>query len=118
MNDLYRQRMLELYTERPHFGELKDKTHEITQKHNLCNDEITIGLKIENGRISDTRFSGKLCFVSMVSAEILAEKIKGMTLEEIRNLTKEDLDKFLGVEITSTRAGCELFPLETLKKIK
>ena len=54
----------------------------------------------------------------MVSAEILAEKIKGMTLEEIKKLTKEDLDKFLGVEITSTRAGCELFPLEALKKIK
>ena len=118
MDNIYRQRMLELYTERSHFGELKDKTHEITQKHTSCNDEITIALKIENGKILDAKFNGKLCFVSMVSAEILAEKIKGLTLDDIKKLTKEDLDNFLGVEITSTRVGCELFPLEVLKKIQ
>jgi NifU-like protein involved in Fe-S cluster formation len=54
----------------------------------------------------------------MVSAEILAENIKGMKIEEIKKLNKSDIDKFLGVEITSTRIGCELFPLEALKKIQ
>jgi len=118
MNDIYKQRILELYSERPNFGELKDKTHEVTEKHPSCNDEITIQLKVVENKILDARFSGKLCFVSMVSAEILAEKIKGMHFEEIKKLSKEDIDKFLGTEITSTRMGCELFPLEALKKIQ
>jgi nitrogen fixation NifU-like protein len=118
MENIYKERILELYSERPNFGELKDKTHEITHKHPSCNDEITIQLKVVENKILDVRFHGKLCFVSMVSAEILAEKIKGMHIEEIKKLTKEDIDKFLGVEITSTRMGCELFPLEALKRIK
>ncbi len=117
MNNIYRARILELYTERPNFGILNDKTHEIYHKNNSCNDEIFIDLKIDQNKIIDLRFRGKLCFVSMVSAEILAEKVKGMTIGEIKKLTKEDIDKFLGIEITSTRAGCELFPLEALKKI-
>jgi nitrogen fixation protein NifU and related proteins len=118
MDNIYRQRILELYSERPNFGELKDKTHEVIEKHPSCNDEIKIQLKVEDGKIADAKFSGKLCFVSMVSAEALIENIKGMNIEEIKNLSKEGIDKFLGTEITSTRMGCELFPLEALKKIK
>jgi nitrogen fixation protein NifU and related proteins len=118
MENIYKQRILELYSERPNFGELKNKTHEIVQKHPSCNDEIVIQLKVEGDKITDAKFSGKLCFVSMVSAEVLMENIKGMNIEEIKNLSKESIDKFLGTEITSTRRGCELFPLEALKKIK
>jgi nitrogen fixation protein NifU and related proteins len=117
MNNIYRQRILELYSERPNFGELKDKTHEISHKHPSCNDEIIIQLKVEGDKITDAKFKGKLCFVSTVSAEVLMENIKGMNIEEIKNLRKDDIDKFLGTEITSTRMGCELFPLEALKKI-
>ena len=119
MDSIYRERILELYTEKPNFGKLddKNKTHEIIHKNQLCNDEITFDLKINNGKIEDAKFRGKLCFVSMVSAEVLAENIKGMTIKEVKNLKKEDIDKFLGAEISSTRIGCELFPLEALKKL-
>lgn len=118
MNNIYRERILELYSERPNFGELGDRTHEIIHRNNLCNDEIIIDLRVINGKIDDVKFRGKLCFVSMVSAEALAENIKGMTIKEVRELNKQDIDKFLGVEISSTRVGCELFPLEALKKLK
>jgi nitrogen fixation NifU-like protein len=118
MENIYKERILELYSERPNFGELKEKTHEITYVNPSCNDEITIELKVDRGKILDAKFRGKLCFVSMVSAEVLIENIKGMNIEEIKKLRKEDIDKFMGVEITSTRTGCELFPLDALKKIK
>lgn len=118
MENIYKERILELYSERPNFGELKDKTHEVSHRHPSCNDEITIQLKIEGKKVIDARFSGKLCFISMVSAEVLTENIKGMNIEDIKNLKKEDIDKFLGTEITSTRMGCELFPLDALKKLK
>lgn len=107
-----------MYSERPNFGELEDKTHEVIEKHPSCNDEIKIQLRVEGNKIIDAKFSGKLCFVSMVSAEALMENIKGMNIEEIKNLSKKDIDRFLGAEITSTRMDCELFPLESLKRIQ
>lgn len=118
MQNIYKERILELYSEKPNFGELKDKTHEISHRHPSCNDEITIQLKVVENKVIDARFNGKLCFVSTVSAEVLMENIKGMNVEEIKKLSKEDIDKFLGTEIISTRMGCELFPLEALKKIQ
>lgn len=117
MENIYRERFLELYTERPNFGNLKDKTHEVSYKNPSCNDEIVIELIIEDDKIIDAKFNGKLCFVSMISAEALTENIKGMSLDQIKKLSKDDIDKFLGVKITPTRMGCELFPLETLKKL-
>ncbi len=117
MENMYKERILELYSERPNFGNLKDKTHEVSHKNPLCNDEIIIELKLEGDKIADARFNGKLCFVSMISAEALIEHIKGMKIEEIKKLSKEDIDKFLGVKITPTRMGCELFPLDALKKL-
>ncbi len=117
MNSLYKERLLEIYAEKKCFGELKGKTHESRMKNPGCDDEIFIELKVENGKIADAKFHGKACFVSAVSAEILMENIIGMALEDLKNLEKKDIDKFLGIEISSTRTGCELFPLEALKKI-
>jgi len=118
IKDIYKQHFIELYSERKNFGKIDDKTHEVTHKNHLCNDEIIIDLKIKNQKIIDAKFRGITCFISTVSAEALLENIKGKKIEEIKNFTKKDMDKFLGFEINPTRISCELLPLEALKKIK
>ncbi|MCL5730252.1 MAG: iron-sulfur cluster assembly scaffold protein [Candidatus Pacearchaeota archaeon] len=117
MENLYRERLIEIYSERKNFGELKDKTLEIIHKNNSCNDTIIFQFKIEGGKITDARFNGKLCFVSTISAEVLSEKIKGMNIADVKKLNKEDVDSLLGIEISPSRVGCELFPLEAIKKL-
>ena len=117
MNSLYRERMIEIYAEKKHFGKLKEKNYESLGKNPGCDDEITIELKVENGKIVDARFNGKTCFVSTLAAEVLMANIIGMQVEDILDLGKGDIDKFLGTEVISTRTGCEVFPLDTLKRI-
>lgn len=113
---LYNERILELYETRPHFGELKNKTHEITLKNPNCNDKIHIELQVKNNVVTDAKFKGTHCFVSIVSASALLEKIKGMSIQTIQQLTKKEIDSILGIELTQTRIGCQLFPLEAVKK--
>lgn len=117
MNPLYEERLVELYSKKEKFGELKGKTKEVRHVNPVCNDEAIIDVKIEDGKVADARFRGKLCFISTVSAEALMENIIGMEVDEIKKLKKEDIDRFLGVEIISTRVACELLPLEALKKL-
>lgn len=117
MNSIYKTHILELYSEKPNFGKLKDKTHTVSHKNPLCNDEITIELKIKDNKIINAKFHGISCFVSTVSASALLNKIKGMTIDEIKKLSKKYIDNLLGIEITHTRAKCELLPLEALKKL-
>lgn len=117
MDSLYKERLIEIYAEKKHFGKLKDRNYESSGRNPGCDDEITIELKVDSGKIVDARFNGKACFVSTLSAEVLMENIIGMKLEDTKNLGKEDLDKFLGTEVVSTRTGCEVFPLDVLKNL-
>lgn len=115
--NIHKQELLELYSEKPNFGELKNKTHTVKHQNPSCDDEIIIDLKIKNNQIIDAKFHGISCFVSTISASALLENIKGKTIEEIKKMSKEDIDKFLGTEIIPTRINCELLPLEALKKL-
>jgi nitrogen fixation NifU-like protein len=118
MESMYQEHILDLYERRPNFGKLKNKTHELKHKNPICNDEITLDLEVKEGKIVDARFYGISCFISTVSAAALTEKIKGMKISDIQRLNKEDMDKFLGINIIPTRIACELLPLEALKKLK
>jgi len=117
IKDIYKQHLIELYSERKNFGELKNKTHQVKFKNPVCNDEIIIDLCIKNRKIIDAKFRGITCFISTVSAEAILENIKGKKISEIKKLSKRDVDNFLGTEIISTRIPCELMPLEALKKL-
>ena len=116
---MYRREIMDLYSEKPNFGILKNKTHEIKMKNPGCEDEIIIQLSLDkSGKIADAKFSGVTCFISTISASAILENIKGMTLDEVKKLSKKDIDKFLGINVIPTRINCELLPLEALKKIK
>ena len=118
MNPLYKKQLLEVYSEKPNFGELENKTHVVKYRNPICNDEIVIELAIKDNKVADAKFHGVSCFVSTVSASVLLDKIKGMSIDDIKKLNKNDMDKFLGGEIISTRVGCQLLPLEALKKLE
>ncbi|PJE81895.1 Fe-S cluster protein [Candidatus Pacearchaeota archaeon CG10_big_fil_rev_8_21_14_0_10_32_42] len=117
-DSIYKEEIMEIYSEKPNFGKLKNKTHEATLKNPSCNDEFTIELEIDKGKINDAKFHGKGCVISTISASVLTQKIKGMNLHDVKKLTKKDLDKFIGLEIIPTRIKCELLPLEILRRVQ
>jgi nitrogen fixation NifU-like protein len=115
---LYKEELLEIYSEKPNYGKLKNKTHELKLRNPICDDEITLELKIKNGKIIDAKFYGVNCFVTTVSSSVLTEKIKGMKVEDALKLTKKDIDEWLGIKITPGRIRCELLALDALKKLR
>ena len=52
----------------------------------------------------------------MATASMLTEKVKGKSLQEIKQLKPKDILKLLGVSLTPTRLKCALLPLEVLHK--
>jgi nitrogen fixation NifU-like protein len=114
---MYTEEILDLYAEKPNYGVLNSKTHSADRENPVCGDEINVELDIENGIVKDAKYTNKKgCFVTVVSASALTEKIKGMKVEDIMKLTKKDIDELLGKEIIETRIKCELLPLEAIKK--
>lgn len=52
----------------------------------LCNDEIQLHLRVEDGLVRDVGFEGAGCAVSMASASMLTEAVLGKTEAEARAL--------------------------------
>jgi nitrogen fixation NifU-like protein len=83
----------------------------------MCGDEVELGLKLSSDKctVEDVRFSGRGCVISQVSASMLTERIKGKSVEEVSKLSKEDVLKLLGIEISAMRLKCALLGLKVLK---
>ena len=45
----------------------------------------------DSDHISEIRFSGRGCAISQAAASMLTEMVEGATIDDIRNLTPEDL---------------------------
>ena len=52
----------------------------------LCNDEVTLHLKVEDGVIREVGFEGAGCAVAMASASMLTEAVLGKRVDEAREL--------------------------------
>ncbi len=114
--DMYKEHMLELYRSPSNFGVLKNFTHESTEHNTVCGDEITVQLEVEDEKIRDAKFSGSGCVVSMVSASLLMDKVKGKSVSDIFEMNKEDVAKMMNINVTPARIKCALLPLEAIKK--
>ena len=113
--NIYRQNILEHYKNPENFGVLLNANLKFKESNPLCGDEIQIELKLEKNKVKEAKFIGKGCAISQASADILIDHIKNKSLNEIKKLTKEDLLKLLGIELTPTRLKCALLSLNALK---
>lgn len=115
-DDLYREHILELYKSPENYGELKDANKKATDYNTLCGDEITIHLIVKQGKIQDVRFSGSGCVMTIVSASMLTNKIKGMNVKDIEKLDKSDVLKMLNLKLNPSRVKCAMLPLDAVKR--
>ena len=113
-DNFYREQLMEIYKNPTHLGTLTKPTVQVHEVNPMCGDEITLHLNIKDDKIIDAKFAGAACAVSIVSSELLLEDIKGKTLEEAKQLTKEELLKLIGITLTTSRVRCATLSLEAL----
>ena len=112
---LYTEQIIDRYKNPRNFGELENLTAQAEDSNPLCGDVIKLQLKIESNTVIDVKYSGHGCSISQASADLLADFIKGRSLDEIKKLEKEDVLKILGIEVTAARLKCAILPLKVLK---
>ncbi|MEP6872649.1 MAG: Fe-S cluster assembly sulfur transfer protein SufU [Anaerolineaceae bacterium] len=86
-DDLYREVILDHYRRPRNRGSLAEATRTAEGVNPVCGDEITLELLINDHMIEGVAFSGQGCAISLASASMLTERIKGnSTVEAIRVL--------------------------------
>lgn len=116
MDDLYREVILDHYKNPRHHGTLDPHDFSYQDENPLCGDTIRIDVRLdENQRVKEVAFSGKGCAISQASASMLTEAIVGKTLEEVKQIGKDDILEMLGIQLGPTRLKCALLSLKVLK---
>ncbi|MBM4191688.1 MAG: SUF system NifU family Fe-S cluster assembly protein [Gammaproteobacteria bacterium] len=87
LKDLYRDIILDHNRHPKNFGQL-DPCDSTTHGNNpLCGDRLTLTLRLEGDRVSDIRFEGKGCAISIASASLMTEAVKGKDDLAIKHLS-------------------------------
>ena len=89
-------------------GELEDANFSKTVVNASCGDELTITLKIQDGKIIDGRWQGHGCAISQASADIM--------LDSIINQSK-DVEALNTVLRMPARLDCALLPWKAIKSL-
>mgnify|MGYP003859222353 CR=1 FL=1 len=99
---MYRQQILDHYKNPRNYGELEGATFEHVGENPMCGDTIKVFVKLEEDgeTVERVSFVGDGCAISQASASMLTGELRGMTLDEVRELDRDDVLDMLGVEVT------------------
>jgi nitrogen fixation NifU-like protein len=115
MDNLYRDFILEHYRNPHNTGELEPHDLHFADANPTCGDEMRITLRLDGERIADVAFLGRGCAISQASASILTDELRGMSLDEIRDLDPRLVLDGLGVPIGPARLKCALLVYKVLQ---
>lgn len=116
MDDLYREQIIDRYKNPHHRGSLDPNDITYQDDNPLCGDHIQIDLRVnEDGIITEAAFDGQGCSISQASADLLIETVIGKSLDEAKEMTKDDILDLLGIELGPVRLKCALLSLKVLK---
>ncbi len=72
------------------FGPLDTANRSAEGVNPLCGDELTLNCYIDDDdKILDIRFTGRGCAISLASASIMTEMLKGMTKQEAESIFEQ-----------------------------
>jgi len=89
LEDLYREIILDHYRSPRNRGELPAPPARRVEGFNpLCGDEVVVYVQVEDGNVTDLRFSGQGCSISQSSASLMSAAVKGKPVDQVRDLIR------------------------------
>ena len=94
LKQLYQDIILEHGKSPRNLGKCEGFSHEAKGYNPLCGDKVHVYLKLDSGKkVQSLTFEGEGCAISLASASIMTELVKGKSFEE----AKEIMDAFINM---------------------
>ncbi len=106
LRSLYQEIILDHGKNPRNFREVADHTCKAQGNNPMCGDRVTVTAKVAGGRVDDVAFEGKGCAISIASASMMTEALKGQSLETAHKLFTAVQDLCTGkAEAEQIKAG-------------
>ena len=114
--DIYAEEIVSHY-EHPHNkGKIEKASASFHEYNPTCGDDITVYMSIKGGKVSDIKFDGNGCAISMAAASMLTDEIKGKSVAEAEKMGVRDLIGLIGIDPGPARLKCATLSLKAVKK--
>jgi nitrogen fixation NifU-like protein len=114
--NIYAEEIIAQY-EHPHNkGKMAHPSISFHEYNPTCGDDITVYLEIKGGKVSDAKFDGSGCAISVAAASMLTDEIKGKSVAEVEKLRVQDLIDLIGIDPGPARLKCATISLKAAKK--
>jgi nitrogen fixation NifU-like protein len=77
LRELYQEMIIDHGRQPRNFGSLPEATHSKNGQNPLCGDKFTVYVTEHDGVIEDVKFEGTGCAISVASASLMTEAVKG-----------------------------------------
>ena len=93
LKQLYQDIILEHGKSPRNLGKCEGYSHEAKGYNPLCGDKVHVYLKIDTGKkVENLTFEGDGCAISLASASIMTELVKGKSFDEAKEIMNAFLD--------------------------
>ncbi|WP_144788905.1 Fe-S cluster assembly sulfur transfer protein SufU [Lysinibacillus fusiformis] len=133
LDQLYRSVIMDHYKNPRNKGALEGEAVTIDMNNPTCGDRIHLTLKVTDGIVEDAKFEGEGCSISMSSASMMTQLIKGKKVDEALELADifskmmmgeeysdkydlEDVEALQGVSQFPARIKCATLAWKAMEK--
>jgi nitrogen fixation NifU-like protein len=102
LETLYRQVIMDHYKHPRNRGSIAEDSLTIDMNNPTCGDRIQLHLLIEDQLVKDAKFEGEGCSISLSSASMMTQAVKGKKVEDAMKMSALFSDLMLVKEIDTT----------------
>lgn len=114
LDTLYRQVIMDHYKNPRNRGVVEGDALTIDMNNPTCGDRIQLQLQVEDGIVKDAKFEGEGCSISMSSASMMTQAVKGKKVTDALEMSKLFSNMMLGEEI---KTDLDLGDIEALSGV-
>ncbi|GGD06747.1 Fe-S cluster assembly sulfur transfer protein SufU [Pontibacillus salipaludis] len=100
LDQLYRQVIMDHYKNPRNKGALEGDHLTVDMNNPTCGDRIQLQLQVEDGIVQEAKFDGEGCSISMSSASMMTQAIKGKSVDEAVKMSHVFSDIMQGKDIS------------------
>jgi nitrogen fixation NifU-like protein len=132
LDDLYRRVIMDHYKNPRNQGDMETGTVTVELNNPTCGDRISLQMEIVDGVVKRAKFKGEGCSISIASASMMTDAVRGKTRDEALLLAEkfsglmkgedvffddhEDIEALSGVNKFPARIKCAMLPWSAMRK--